>query len=78
VPPRRVPLTKIEVTVEALIHISPNYAEDLSGNVDQPLRLHVDRATGKLCPACMYNQDGESYRCVLSLSLHIVRMHPSY
>jgi len=78
VPPRRVPLTKIKVTVEALIHISPNYAEDLSGNVDQPLRLHVDRVTGKLCPACMYNQDGESYRCVLSPSLRIVHMHPSY
>jgi len=28
-------------------HISPTTLKDLSGNGDQPLRLHVDRETGK-------------------------------
>jgi hypothetical protein len=61
---RRLPPTKIEENVEALMRISPDYADDLSGNVDQPLKLRVDRATGKEYLACVYNQDGESYRCV--------------
>jgi hypothetical protein len=46
------------------MRISPDYADDLSGNVDQPLKLRVDRATGKEYLACVYNQDGESYRFV--------------
>ena len=61
---RRLPPTKIEENVEALMRISPDYADDLSGNVDQPLKLRVDRATGKEYLACVYNQDGESYRFV--------------
>lgn len=69
---RRLPPTKIEENVEGLMQISPDYADDLSGNVDQPLKLRVDRATGKEYLACVYNQDGESYRCVtLSLSLPV-------
>jgi capping protein beta len=32
---RRLPPTKIEETVEALMQISPDYADDLSGTVDQ-------------------------------------------
>jgi capping protein (actin filament) muscle Z-line, beta len=61
---RRLPPTKIEENVEALMQISPDYADDLSGNVDQPLKLRVDRATGREYLACVYNQDGESYRRV--------------
>ncbi|KAF8271206.1 F-actin-capping protein subunit beta [Lactarius quietus] len=59
---RRLPPTRIEENVEALVQISPDYADDLSGNVDQPLKLRVDKATGKEYLACVYNQDGESYR----------------
>ena len=66
---RRLPPTKIEENVEALVQISPDYADDLSGNVDQPLKLRVDKATGKEYLACVYNQDGESYRCAFSHSL---------
>jgi hypothetical protein len=67
---RRLPPTKIEENVDALVQISPDYADDLSGNVDQPLKLRVDKATGKEYLACVYNQDGESYRCAaLPLSL---------
>ena len=65
---RRLPPTRIEENVEALMGISPDYADDLSGNVDQPLKLRVDRATGKEYLACVYNQDGESYRCVTNIS----------
>lgn len=61
---RRLPPTKLEENVDALIQISPDYADDLSGNVDQPLKLRVDKTTGKEYLACVYNQDGESYRCV--------------
>ena len=61
---RRLLPTEIEENVEGLMQISPDYADDLSGNVDQPLKLRVDRATGKEYLACVYNQDGESYRCV--------------
>jgi capping protein beta len=61
---RRLPPTKIEENVEVLTQISPDYAEDLSSNVDQPLKLRVDRSTGKEYLACVYNQDGDSYRCV--------------
>jgi capping protein beta len=71
---RRLPPTRIEENVEALVQISPDYADDLSGNVDQPLKLRVDKATGKEYLACVYNQDGESYRCAahaLSLSLSL-------
>jgi len=66
---RRLPPTQIEENVDALMQISPDYAEDLSGNVDQPLKLRVDRATGKEYLACVYNQDGESFRCVARFAL---------
>jgi capping protein beta len=66
---RRLPPTKTEDNVEALMQISPDYADDLSGNVDQPLKLRVDRATGKEYLICVYNQDGESYRRVRFSSL---------
>ncbi|KAI0058655.1 F-actin capping protein beta subunit [Artomyces pyxidatus] len=59
---RRLPPTKIEDNVSALVQISPDYADDLLGNVDQPLKLKVDKATGKEYLACDYNRDGESYR----------------
>ncbi|KAH9052962.1 f-actin capping protein beta subunit [Lactarius deliciosus] len=48
---RRLPPTKIEENVDALVQISPDYADDLSGN-----------RRGKEYLACVYNQDGESYR----------------
>ncbi len=66
---RRLPPTQIEENVDVLMQISPDYAEDLSGNVDQPLKLRVDRATGKEYLACVYNQDGESFRCVARFAL---------
>ncbi|KAE9402886.1 F-actin capping protein [Gymnopus androsaceus JB14] len=59
---RRLPPTRTEENVAALIRICPDYADDLLGSVDQPLQLKTDRATGKEYLACDYNRDGESYR----------------
>ncbi|KAI0045868.1 F-actin capping protein beta subunit [Auriscalpium vulgare] len=59
---RRLPPTKIEENVSTLVQISPDDADELLGNVDQPLKLKVDKATGKEFLACDYNRDGESYR----------------
>lgn len=61
---RRLPPTQVEDNVSALVQICPDYADDLLGSVDQPLKLRMDKATGKEYLACDYNRDGESYRCV--------------
>lgn len=59
---RRLPPTHVEENVSALVGMCPDYADDLLGSVDQPLKVMVDRATGKEYLACDYNRDGESYR----------------
>jgi capping protein (actin filament) muscle Z-line, beta len=59
---RRLPPTRVEENVTALVNICPDYADDLLGSVDQPLALKSDRASGREYLACDYNRDGESYR----------------
>ncbi|KDQ57360.1 hypothetical protein JAAARDRAFT_35989 [Jaapia argillacea MUCL 33604] len=59
---RRLPPTHVEENVAALVGICPDYADDLLGSVDQPLKLRTDRSTGREYLACDYNRDGESYR----------------
>lgn len=59
---RRLPPTRTEENVDALVRICPDYADDLLGSVDQPLQLKTDVATGRDYLACDYNRDGESYR----------------
>lgn len=59
---RRLPPTHVEENVSALVDICPDYADDLLGSVDQPLKLRTDRSTGKEYLACDYNRDGDSYR----------------
>ena len=59
---RRLPPTKVEENVNTLTSICPDYADDLLSSVDQPLKLMVDRSTGREYLACDYNRDGESYR----------------
>ena len=59
---RRLPPTRVEENVNSLIRICPDYAEDLLGSVDQPLKVLTDRATGRDYLACDYNRDGDSYR----------------
>ncbi|TBU49749.1 f-actin capping protein beta subunit [Dichomitus squalens] len=62
---RRLPPTHVEENVASLVAMCPDYAEDLLGSVDQPLKVLTDRATGKEYLACDYNRDGDSYRCVV-------------
>jgi hypothetical protein len=59
---RRLPPSRVEENVNALIRICPDYADDLLGSVDQPLKVMTDRATGRDYLACDYNRDGDSYR----------------
>lgn len=59
---RRLPPVNVEGNVSALVQMCPDYADDLLGSVDQPLKVMTDRATGKEYLACDYNRDGESYR----------------
>ncbi|EJD48883.1 F-actin capping protein beta subunit [Auricularia subglabra TFB-10046 SS5] len=59
---RRLPPTQIEANVATLVQICPDYADDLLGSVDQPLKLLTDPTNGKDYLACDYNRDGESYR----------------
>ncbi|KAH9949988.1 F-actin capping protein beta subunit [Amylocystis lapponica] len=59
---RRLPPMHVEENVASLVAMCPDYADDLLGSVDQPLKVMTDRATGKEYLACDYNRDGESYR----------------
>jgi capping protein beta len=59
---RRLPPTRTEENVEALVAICPDYADELLASVDQPLKLKTDPATGREYLACDYNRDGDSYR----------------
>ncbi|KAF8910551.1 F-actin-capping protein subunit beta [Gymnopilus junonius] len=59
---RRLPPTRTEENVQALVNICPDEADELLQSVDQPLQVLVDRTTGREYLACDYNRDGESYR----------------
>lgn len=59
---RRLPPMAIEENVASLVELCPDYADDLLGSVDQPLKLRTDTATGRDYLICDYNRDGESYR----------------
>lgn len=63
---RRLPPTRIEENVGALTRLVPDMADEFLGCVDQPLKVRMDKATGKEYLICDYNRDGESYRCVFS------------
>lgn len=65
---RRLPPPKTEENVTALVGICPEHADDLLQSVDQPLKVMVDRATGREYLACDYNRDAESYRYVFTLT----------
>ncbi|ORY24947.1 F-actin-capping protein subunit beta, partial [Naematelia encephala] len=59
---RRLPPTKVEENVNTLCEICPEYADDLLGNVDQPLKLLQDEEKGREFLGCDYNRDGDSFR----------------
>lgn len=59
---RRLPPTKVEQNVKTLADLCPDLADDLYGNVDQPLTVHTDEESGKDFLGCDYNRDGDSFR----------------
>lgn len=59
---RRLPPTRIEENVQALTQLVPDFADDFLGCVDQPLKIRLDKTTGREFLTCDYNRDGESYR----------------
>ena len=61
---RRLPPTRVEENVNALCEICPEYADDLLGNVDQPLKVLSDPEKGREFLGCDYNRDGDSFRFV--------------
>ncbi|KAK4686364.1 F-actin-capping protein subunit beta, partial [Tremellales sp. Uapishka_1] len=59
---RRLPPTRIEENVTSLCDLAPDYADDLLGNVDQPLKVLTDGEKGREYLGCDYNRDGDSFR----------------
>jgi capping protein beta len=59
---RRLPPTRVEDNVTTLCDLCPDYADDLLGNVDQPLTVCKDPSGGRDFLGCDYNRDGESFR----------------
>ena len=54
--------------MSTLCDIRPDLADDLLGNVDQPLQLLKDEDSGKDFLGCDYNRDGDSFRYVYNKS----------
>ncbi|GFZ45685.1 F-actin-capping protein subunit beta [Saitozyma sp. JCM 24511] len=59
---RRLPPTRVEDNVNLLCDLCPEYADDLLGNVDQPLKILRDEDKGREFLGCDYNRDGDSFR----------------
>ncbi|KAL7408894.1 F-actin capping protein beta subunit [Mrakia frigida] len=59
---RRLPPALITETLSSLCSLLPDYADDLLGSVDQPLKILRDDEQGKDFLACDYNRDGDSFR----------------
>ncbi|WWC89736.1 uncharacterized protein L201_004661 [Kwoniella dendrophila CBS 6074] len=59
---RRLPPTRVEENVNTLCDLAPEYADDLLGNVDQPLKILTDSEKGRDFLGCDYNRDGDSFR----------------
>lgn len=59
---RRLPPQQIEKNLSDLIDLVPHLCEDLLSSVDQPLKIALDKQTGKDYLLCDYNRDGDSYR----------------
>ncbi|ORX33436.1 F-actin-capping protein subunit beta [Kockovaella imperatae] len=59
---RRLPPNKVEENLNTLCDVCPEYADDLWGNVDQPLQVMKDEENGRDFLCCDYNRDGDSFR----------------
>ncbi|KAJ1912818.1 hypothetical protein H4219_005459 [Mycoemilia scoparia] len=59
---RRLPPQNVEQNLVTLLEIVPELTEDLLSSIDQPLKVKIDKKTGKEYLICDYNRDGDSYR----------------
>lgn len=59
---RRMPPSTVENSLAGLIELVPDLTDDLLNNVDQPLKIEMDKDEGKNFILCDYNRDGDSYR----------------
>lgn len=59
---RRMPINLTTKTLSAIHSVQPDIMDDLLPDVDEPLRIYRDGATGKDYVICDYNRDGEAYR----------------
>lgn len=59
---RRMPPSKIALSLSGLVNLAPALTDELLQRVDQPLATARDAKSGKLYLLCDYNRDGDSYR----------------
>ena len=59
---RRLPPSEVENTLQGVIDLVPEFAEDLYQRIDQPLQVAKDPKTEQLYLLCDYNRDGDSHR----------------
>lgn len=59
---RRMPPSKIDYNLSALVNLTPDLTDELLQRVDQPLQAERDEKSGKQYLLCDYNRDGDSYR----------------
>lgn len=63
---RRLPPSEVENTLQGVIDLVPEFAEDLYQRIDQPLQVAKDPKTEQLYLLCDYNRDGDSHRYAFS------------
>ena len=59
---RRMPPSSTETNLTGLVNLLPDLTDDLLQRIDQPLKVALDKNTGKHYVLCDYNRDGDSYR----------------
>lgn len=59
---RRLPISKAEENIAALIELCPELEDELYSRVDIPLELETDTEKGEKFIKSEHNRDGDSYR----------------
>ncbi|KAK8813213.1 hypothetical protein WA158_002805 [Blastocystis sp. Blastoise] len=59
---RRLPPSEVQNTLQGVVDLVPEYADDLFQRIDQPLEVARDPKTEQQYLLCDYNRDGDSHR----------------
>lgn len=62
---RRLPPENCEKHLVNLVEIAPELTESLLSTIDQPLKVAVDKATGREFLLCDFSRDMDSYRFLM-------------